>query len=470
MFHVKHMLIRNYTQHHPVSVAFHNSPAFIRGLMGPIGSGKSVACCMEIMRLAAAQTPNANGIRRTRWAVIRNSYPELRSTTIKTWLEWIPKEAGTFRLDSPITHHIRIADIDCEVLFLALDKPDDVKKLLSLEVTGVWINEAREVQKAIVDAASSRVGRFPPKIEGGCTWSGMVMDTNPPSDDHWWYRYAEELKPEGFEFFRQPSGLAPNAENIENLPDNYYNRLIPGKSPEWIEVYVKGNYGTIIDGKPVYPEWNDRIHVATEDLVPYRGLPIVLSWDFGLTPACIISQITPRGQMRVLDELVSEDMGIRQFANDIVKPFLALHYHGMEINSVGDPAGAFRSQTDERTCMDELKEAGLKTEPARTNDFTARRESVAGFLTRMVDGLPAFLLNPRCKVLRKGFNGGYHYRRMQVPGQERYQLKPDKNSYSHPHDALQYGGLVVEADVRPRMRNKVAVSSQYQPGDSVAGY
>ena len=59
-------------------------------------------------------------------------------------------------------------------------------------------------------------------------------------------------------------------------------------------------------------------------------------------------------------------------------------------------------------------------------------------LNRMVDGLPGFVLSPTCKVLRKGFAGGYHYRRVKVTGDERYHDKPDKNAFSHPHDALQY--------------------------------
>ncbi len=54
------------------------------------------------------------------------------------------------------------------------------------------------------------------------------------------------------------------------------------------------------------------------------------------------------------------------------------------------------------------------------------------------DGEPALLVSPRCKTIRKGFNGAYKYRRLQVAGDERYQDKPDKNAYSHPHDAVQY--------------------------------
>jgi hypothetical protein len=55
----------------------------------------------------------------------------------------------------------------------------------------------------------------------------------------------------------------------------------------------------------------------------------------------------------------------------------------------------------------------------------------------MVEGKPAFLIDRRCQQLIKGFEGGYSYKRMEVSG-ERYADKPDKNMYSHIHDALQY--------------------------------
>ena len=57
------------------------------------------------------------------------------------------------------------------------------------------------------------------------------------------------------------------------------------------------------------------------------------------------------------------------------------------------------------------------------------------------DGKPALLISPKCKVTRKGLAGGYHYRRIQVPGEERYHNKPEKNRYSHPVEAGQYAML-----------------------------
>jgi hypothetical protein len=42
-----------------------------------------------------------------------------------------------------------------------------------------------------------------------------------------------------------------------------------------------------------------------------------------------------------------------------------------------------------------------------------------------------------CPTLKTGFLGGYHYRRIQVSG-ERFDNRPNKNKFSHVHDALQY--------------------------------
>ena len=131
--------------------------SFVRGLMGPVGSGKSYACAAEIMLRAVRQKPSPrDGIRYSRFAVVRNSYPMLRTTTLKTWMELFPENVwGRAHWSPPITHHIKLPTrgdahgIDCEVIFLALDQPKDVRKLLSLELTGAWINEARELPKAI---------------------------------------------------------------------------------------------------------------------------------------------------------------------------------------------------------------------------------------------------------------------------------------------------------------------------------
>ena len=465
---------------------FHKSPAFFRGIMGPIGSGKSVTCTNEIFKNACEQEP-WEGVRRVRWAAVRNTYPELKSTTIKTWQDWFPDEICPIKWDAPITGRMALpladgTSIDLEILFLALDKPKDVKKLLSLELTGIWFNEAREIPKSVVDAGTGRVGRYPAKRYGGCTRKTIIADTNPPDDDHWWYKLSEEETPDGWDFFTQPPALIkrgniyvpnPVAENIRNLHGghNYYLDQISGKDPEWIKVYILGQYGTVQDGKPVYPEYRDDIHCASNPIKPHPKMPLMLGWDFGLTPACVVGQMTPMGRFRVLQEFTTETRGgLRQFVRNVVKPSLKRLYpsHGVEL-SVGDPAGKAGSDADDLSCMQVLREEGFPTLPAKSNSPLKRLGSVKTMLSTLIEGQPAFQISPDCKTLRKGFNGGYKYVRVQVSGDEKYRDVPDKNRFSHPHDALQYLVMTVTDSEGLKEMMELVNREDYMPASS-AGY
>ena len=439
---------------------------FFRGIRGPVGSGKSVACCVEVFRRSLEQKKNDQGIRKSRWAIIRNTNPQLRTTTIKTWLDWFPEDVwGKFHWSVPYTHHIQQDELDIEILFLALDRPEDVKKLLSLELTGIWINEAREVPKSIIDACTMRVGRYPSMREGGASWSGVIADTNAPEEDHWWAIMAGEvpipdyipreqaqmlIKPDNWSFYVQPSAMKEkldekgdvdsyevnkSAENISNILETYYPNLIRGKTKSWIDVYVMYKLGSIQEGKPVYPQFVSETHIAEEEIPIAVGVPLYIGVDFGLTPAAVFGQKV-RGRWLLQSEIVAIDMGIVRFA-ELLRQEIATRFSGLDVNIIGDPAGDFRAQTDESTPFQILRGAGLRAIPAPSNSVDLRLESVASQLTKMADGQPAFLIDRRCPTLIKGFQGGYCYRRMQVSG-ERYDDKPEKNMYSHIHDALQY--------------------------------
>ena len=129
-------------------------------------------------------------------------------------------------------------------------------------------------------------------------------------------------------------------------------------------------------------------------------------------------------------------MGVIRFS-ELLRTEIAKNFKGYEIDIYGDPAGDFRSQTDERTPFQIMRQCGLKAKPAPSNDVALRIEAVDSALSRLLDGKPGFLLDRKCVNLKKGFNGGYHYRRLQTSG-DRYDEKPLKNRYSHVHDALQY--------------------------------
>lgn len=446
---------------------FMKDNTFFRGIRGPVGSGKSVGCCIEVFRRALAQNKGPDGIRKSRWAIIRNTNPQLRTTTIKTWLDWFPEDDwGKFTWSVPYTHHIKKGDIDLEIIFLALDRPEDVKKLLSLELTGIWINEARELPKSIIDACTMRVGRFPSMRDGGPSWTGVIADTNAPEEDHWWPIMAGEVPipdhipreqakmlvtPENWRFYTQPAGMEEvrndegeleqyvpnkNAENQANMMKSYYPNLIQGKTKSWIDVYVMNKLGHIQDGKPVYPMFAPDVHVAREEIPIAAGVPVYVGVDFGLTPAAVFGQKV-RGRWLLQSEIVAIDMGIVRFA-EVMRNELATRFAAAgEVIIYGDPAGDFRAQTDESTPFHILRGAGLRAFPTHSNSVDLRLEAVSSQLTKMVEGKPALLIDRRCPTLIKGFESGYAYKRMEVSG-ERYADKPDKNMFSHVHDAAQY--------------------------------
>ena len=132
--------------------------SFVKAIRGPVGSGKSVGCTIECFRLMQEAKTN------TRSAVIRNTFPQLRQTTLNTWLDWL-RPYGEFRY-SDFTWKMKHGEFEHEVLFTALDRPGDIAKLLSLELTWAWINEAREIEWPIVEMLTTRVGRYPPQEMG----------------------------------------------------------------------------------------------------------------------------------------------------------------------------------------------------------------------------------------------------------------------------------------------------------------
>ena len=124
----------NYKTAGPITSEFIKSRSYFSGLQGPVGSGKSTACVMKILHLSMQQEANADGVRRTRWAILRNTYSELETTTMKTWTDWLPEDKfGKISRQAPFKQLIALEMEDgtrceIEVLFLALDRPDQIGK------------------------------------------------------------------------------------------------------------------------------------------------------------------------------------------------------------------------------------------------------------------------------------------------------------------------------------------------------
>ena len=435
-------------------------------IQGPWGSGKSTACGYKLLMNALRQPPGPDGVRRRRTYVGRNTFDELKRTTVKTWLGIFPENKfGRFAWSKPFEHKIRLGDLDWEVVFLALDDDQDRRKLLSAEISDFWGNEARELPRGIIDDIDGRINRFPSISQGGCHNPQIILDTNAPSEDHWMAIMSGQspmpegmdesnrralTRPDSWEFFMQPPGMnevkdergnvtgyEPNklAENRKWLAKRYYDTLIAGKPLGWIRVNILNRPGQLSSGKPVWPEYREEVHSSKAVLGPISGHSLVVGIDFGRSPAAVIGQ-QAFGRWLILSELTAENMGTRAFAR-LLKSHIAMTFPEMRFSVFGDPAGEHMAEADDISPFLMMRAEGVRILPAPTNDIPVRLNAVREVFSQLVDGKPRILISPACQMLRSALGGGYRYRRLQTSG-ERYSEVPEKDRFSHVADALQY--------------------------------
>lgn len=425
------------------------SEKFISLIVGPVGSGKTTASIWKIIYHASQMKPQEDGIRRSKCVVVRNTMDQLKDTTIPSIQTWFPPEIAHYaKTDKKM--FIKMGDIELELLFRALDDADDVRKLLSLELSFAFMDEFREIPQAIYDAIQGRVGRYPSKAVGGCVKEDgtpnhhVFGSTNPPDyGTHW-----EELlsdPPENCDAFFQPSGLSPEADWTENLIDGYYDNLQQGKSQDWIDVYIHSKFGKSLSGMPVHRAFDRDIHVSKGDLIPQKmGQGLIIGLDVGLSPAAVIGQVAYDGRVSIYESIVPEErIGMPRFIEEYIKPALAQRYAGIPVLIVVDPAAVQRSSTDEKSALEIIRAKGFKAITAKTNATTARIAAVDAVLTRTVDNKPSIILDKRyCDYLIRALSGKYRFK-TNTKG-ETDETPAKDHPWSDVADALQYLCLHVD--------------------------
>jgi hypothetical protein len=460
---------RNYELDGVVLGRFFLDRSAVSGLRGPIGSGKTATVMLKVWQIACEQAASTtDGFRKTRWAFVRNTYPDLEGSTVKDFLEIFPPEQyGEMFYSRPLEFQMALGDVRCEVNFIALDRPEDMRKLRSTQFTGFFFHEMQYAHKAIFDECHSRTGRYPGPIDGSSpTWSGVLFDMNEPGEDHWLLPMTTEVPypedtlpadrvmwPKEWTYFVQPPALIevfnpdgktirgykinPKAENLRWLKRDYYANLLRGKDKAWIDSRLMNRISVWVDGKPVWPQFNVETHVAKAPLKPTPGYPILMGMDFGRSPAVVFSQLIGN-RWFMLDELIGRDIDTTDFA-PLIKRKLDTRFPGYEFRIWGDPKGADKAQSSSRTSYDIMASFGLPVSPApcSDNDLTIRLGAVNFVLTGMQDGAPRLLLCPEhCRTLKVAMAGKYHFRKQPMAGG--YEEKPYKDAYSDPADALQY--------------------------------
>jgi hypothetical protein len=245
----------------------------------------------------------------------------------------------------------------------------------------------------------------------------------------------------------------------------------------YIRIYIHGQYGYLITGKPVFMSFRDNVHVSSYILQPMKGIDVLIGMDFGLQPAVTIGQLTPLGQLRVLDELVSDGMGVKQFCKTQLLPLLRQKYFGHNVMGFGDPSGVSRMPTDEDTCFNVLHSAEIGLTniiEAPTNALTPRIGAVETYLNTMVMGDPGLVISPNCHFIRKAMNGAYHYDKDTHGLGDEFKPTPAKNFASHIADSFEYLCLYLDhkSEYDAQKAEFLAMLQQvtHTPADGTIGY
>lgn len=484
----------------PVAGKFGVDPAFLAFIMGPVGGGKTTECIAKAIRIGMAQhavwdPARECHVKKCRGAVVRDTYPNLDRTVIKSWHQWFPKKLGRWSGEAPRTHSFTLDigvrgepgfhQLDMEVIFTAIGDNSVEDVLRGLELTWLWLNEADLLPFSIIELGVGRVGRYPGMTDGGCAFAQIFGDFNAPEEDNWTYdlcvdknidpELAEVLAAESggkqplLAFHQQPGGLDDSAENLHNLPGgrSYYLKqaALLRKSPDKKRRMIDNLFGPVRSGTVVFPEFIDDIsvnptaprgHVREFEVV--RGLPALIFADQGLMGAVLLAQLLPNiDQLRLFDEMarIFEDdaghievsqIGGEAFGREVAGR-LATRYPGLEIGlACCDPAGAAGEEAINHRSWRQDFQRGLGVHVKKVavpgNAIAPRLKAVRDRLTTFVGTEPKLIVHPRCKMTRKGFNSKYVYRRVAVGGVDggRFDSKPVKvQGFGDLMDAGQYG-------------------------------
>jgi hypothetical protein len=511
----------------PIAEGYIHSRAFIKGIMGPVGSGKTIASGQAFLQLAKKQggVMGRDGVlvRKSRFAIIRDTYPNLDRNTIPSWFKIIPRHVGDFVNSTPRIHrfgfvlkrdgHIldrsaRVLEIcQVETEFRAIGDQSVEDALRGLEVTAALVNEADRTHPDILTFLSGRVGRFG-DLDPSLTVDPQIMlDLNGNDDENWTHKVLVEEKLDDavqealakvsgdrplIEYFEQPEAVNefgsvnPAAENVQNLPPGYYERQFAFAKSRGNQTYIdrmlRSKFTPMQSGRTVFPEYIDAIHSAEFDAIP--GFPLFIMADQGLLGAVLIGQLI-KGQLRILEEIAcvfeteDDQIEVVQMGGETlgrqVRDLIASKYPEYQIgDAVCDPAGtAGEDAINFKSWRQEFQKGlGHKVRKARVprNAIAPRLKSVRDRLQLAIGAQRGLLVHRRCKMLRRAFRTKYYYQRIgKGSGEGYYSDVPKKvQGYGDLMDGLQYGCFEIDrgADLTPSGQQAIGTRRREVINDS----
>ncbi len=395
-----------------------------------------------------------------RWAVIRDTWENLKITTIASIRDAVRKYGipaeGLDKLEPKL---VRIGmrtttgafKALVELHFFGLDQPEDANRLQGFEGAGAWIEEpapAADLASGIPEDALLAVTSL---RQGGLLGvkPRVQITMNPPDKDHWTMKYRddqevlERLESRGMTvaFFEIPPGENPGV--TEQYRETNRAILEAMGRFDLIQRLVEGKVGYIQLGMAVTPEFGP-IHCAKGSLPILRHVPIQRSWDFGLNPTTTFWQITPLGRINIFYSVRGEHMGCEQHIAANVLPWIGRHGLGdYSWEDTGDPNGLTPEARNSNVSAVSAIEEMLTRAPHEAAIFTPGPISIPDRVgpiryklrTTLKGGQPTVQVDPEAVAMRRALSGGWH--RKKTPAGNVGDIVKDE--HSEHGDSIGYG-------------------------------
>ena len=355
---------------------------------GAIRGGKTAICLFTLHFLCV----NYPGLK---CHVIRNTYPNLTSTTIPSFLKLCPSRRIINRSKSYYNNYFEY-DNGSRIYFFAenFKNDKDLDRFKGLETNIFLLEQMEELQQATFLKAIERCGSH--YLRGYDNLPGLILGTFNPTSG--W------LKEEIYE----------KSKN-NTLPDTYYylnarptdNAYVTQAQWENWKTLDKVSYARFIEGDWEAKDlatlfmysFNLTSHVQDVEFNPNE--PLYLSFDFNITPiTAILFQYRPNSYIHVLREFRLVNSNITEMCLHLIKNCIELQT-AIAVFVTGDPAGRNRNSLVGKANHYSVISDLLRIPTHRFNllQNAPSYDSSQILCNSIMERHPNFYIHPSCKYL-----------------------------------------------------------------------
>jgi hypothetical protein len=395
---------------------FWQHEARFRAFVGGVGSGKTRAGCVELLR----QPPGS------RITVAAPTYRMLEDATIQTFKE----VCGSFFRPEDFKksdNHCRLQN-GTEIMFRSTDDPD---KLRGPNLSMFWLDEAAMMPETVWDLMIGRLRLLP----------GRGIITTTPRGKNWLYKLFLIKNRENPDYHLTQCSSASNIF----LPDYFIDALKAQYSGHWLQQELEGEFVEFSDAQ-AYEDFKTPVNVLADDLaiddVYDPRLPLNLCLDFNKhIMAWPVVQIIS-DQPYVLTEITQvKEASIPHMVRKFRSQF-PNHAAGLRI--YGDQTGTHGSARGSGTTMYDILEnefVGYRSNPEiylpRKNPKVIDRVHSVNMVLRGANQWQPLLVHPSCERLIEDFQR-VQWRDNGTELEKIEDRKDDRSLLTHASDALGY--------------------------------